>query len=535
MKEILIAVKNKIAMNLGNATYVCANSDYRVVFDFDAEWEEHPVKTARFKYNGMYQEVVFSGSVCNMPVIRDARLIYIGVYAGNLQTSTPAVVHASQSILSGDAAHDAPAEDVYNQLVALVESGVLKGPDGKSAYELAVENGYIGSETDWLASLHGAPGKTPVYGVDYGTPDQITGIAGKAAEILKLDVNQIKNDISNLRFGDPYDGVDLTAKFAGEISGYSDPGAWIRARIRANNFDGIHVNDYLPFVTTNGLNFKARILGIDPYYEYGYFAVGHHIDFICEELWPTLHPINPVNYNNGLIPTENVTSDGTATQYVLTKPMYGVEKVTLSGTDLTGCTYDKDTYTLTFSTAPAAGTMVVTGTGSKHPWLASDAYLYVNSLAGHVANGTGVNPAIKRVDYTNDGIYHYLPDWLKAVIIEKRFLLNERYSTSGVLSDENSWSWVNLGKLWFPTEVEVYGCPVWGSKGGHGLGGSIQYPYFVGNMRRMKKRNGGRHNWWLLSPYTDTTYWCYVHNSGYAASYVASYDLVAAPVCFRIG
>ena len=198
MKEILIAVKNKIAMNLGNATYVCDNSDYRVVFDFDAEWEEHPVKTARFKYNGMYQEVVFSGSVCNMPVIRDARLIYIGVYAGNLQTSTPAVVHASQSILSGDPAHEKPEEDVYNQLVKLVESGVLKGPDGKSAYELAVENGYIGSETDWLSSLHGAPGKTPEYGVDYGTQEQIAGIAGKAAEALRPELNKLKDDLSAL-------------------------------------------------------------------------------------------------------------------------------------------------------------------------------------------------------------------------------------------------------------------------------------------------------------------------------------------------
>ena len=152
MKEILIAVKNKIAMNLGNATYVCDNSDYRVVFDFDAEWDEHPVKTARFKYNGTFQEAVFTGNVCDMPVIRDTRLISVGVYAGNLQTSTPAVVHAFRSILSGDAVHDEPAEDVYNQLVELVESGVMQGPDGKSAYELAVENGYIGSETDWLAS-----------------------------------------------------------------------------------------------------------------------------------------------------------------------------------------------------------------------------------------------------------------------------------------------------------------------------------------------------------------------------------------------
>ena len=337
-----------------------------------------------------------------------------------------------------------------------------------------------------------------------------------------------------LRFGDPYDGVDLTAKFAGEIAGYSDPGAWIRSRIRANNFDGIHVNDYIPFTTTNGLNFKARILGIDPYYEYSDYSVGHHIDWACEELWPTLHPINPVNYNNGLIPTENVTSDGTATQYVLTKPMYGVAKVTLSGTDLTGWTYDKDTYTLTFSTAPAAGTMVVTGIGSEYPWLSCDAYLYANSLAGHVPNGTGVNPAIKRVDYTNDGIYHYLPDWLKSVIIDKRVLLGKRYSTSGVLSNENGFGWVNLGKLWFPAEMEVYGCPVWGNKD-HGVSGFIQYPYFVSNTRRVKKRNGSRYYWWLLSPHIGTANWCCVGNNNVATFYGASYTNGAAPVCFRIG
>ena len=351
-----------------------------------------------------------------------------------------------------------------------------------------------------------------------------------------VELRRVKDDISNLRFGDPYDGVDLTSKFADEISGYTDPGAWVRARIRANNFNGIHVNDYIPFTTTNGLSFKARVAGIDPYYEYGDSDVGHHIDFICEELWPTLHQINQANYNNELIPAENVASDGTSTQYVITKPMYGVAKVTLSGTDLTGWTYDKDTYTLTFSAAPAAGTMVVTGTGSEHPWLASDAYLYVNSLAGHVANGTGLNPAIKRVDYTNDGIYHYLPDWLKAAIIAKQFQLNKRYSTSGVLSDENGSGWANLGKLWLPTEVEVYGCPVWGSKGGNGLGGSIQYPYFVGNMRRLKKRNGIRYYWWLLSPYTNTSGWCYVYDSGNAYySYSASADWIAAPICFRIG
>ena len=35
------------------------------------------------------------------------------------------------------------------------------GLDGKSAYEIAVEHGYIGTEEEWLASLHGKDGITP--------------------------------------------------------------------------------------------------------------------------------------------------------------------------------------------------------------------------------------------------------------------------------------------------------------------------------------------------------------------------------------
>ena len=44
----------------------------------------------------------------------------------------------------------------------------------------------------------GADGKTPEYGVDYGTPEQIADIAQHAAGILQPDVNQIKDDLSKL-------------------------------------------------------------------------------------------------------------------------------------------------------------------------------------------------------------------------------------------------------------------------------------------------------------------------------------------------
>lgn len=48
-------------------------------------------------------------------------------------------------------------------------------PDGLSAYELAVNNGFEGSEAEWLESLNGKDGtdgkdgKTPVKGEDYFT------------------------------------------------------------------------------------------------------------------------------------------------------------------------------------------------------------------------------------------------------------------------------------------------------------------------------------------------------------------------------
>lgn len=42
----------------------------------------------------------------------------------------------------------------------------------------------------------GADGKTPEYGVDYGTQEQIAGIAQSAAEILQPEIKQIKDDLS---------------------------------------------------------------------------------------------------------------------------------------------------------------------------------------------------------------------------------------------------------------------------------------------------------------------------------------------------
>jgi len=49
-----------------------------------------------------------------------------------------------------------------------------RGPAGKTAYEIAVDNGFSGTQAEWLASLKG---KTPEKGVDYFTPEDIKEIA----------------------------------------------------------------------------------------------------------------------------------------------------------------------------------------------------------------------------------------------------------------------------------------------------------------------------------------------------------------------
>ena len=66
-----------------------------------------------------------------------------------------------------------------------------RGENGKSAYELAVEHGFAGSVTQWLASLKGEKGidgvrgpeglagkdgYTPVKGTDYWTAEDRQGI-----------------------------------------------------------------------------------------------------------------------------------------------------------------------------------------------------------------------------------------------------------------------------------------------------------------------------------------------------------------------
>lgn len=127
-KTIEIQVKEKIAKNMSpEIVYVCGNSDYTVKFAFDEDWVEE-AKTARFSYdNGLYLDVPFNGDECAFPKIISANFVNVGVYAGDLRTSTDAYVSARKGTLSKNGVPAAPANDVYAQIMELINAGKIKG------------------------------------------------------------------------------------------------------------------------------------------------------------------------------------------------------------------------------------------------------------------------------------------------------------------------------------------------------------------------------------------------------------------------
>ena len=81
-----------------------------------------------------------------------------------------------------------------------------------------------------------------------------------------------------------YEGVDLTMRFAEEIAQFPNPWRWIKTRIAAVNFDGLHVGDYIPIYIGDQL-IKMQIAGVDTYYNCD--SQMHHIDWISKECFDT--------------------------------------------------------------------------------------------------------------------------------------------------------------------------------------------------------------------------------------------------------
>ncbi len=286
-----------------------------------------------------------------------------------------------------------------------------------------------------------------------------------------------------------YEGVNLETKFATEIAAAGNVYAWLNNRKNAGNFEGIHVGDYFSVSLSAGTvagysiaaqTFKCRIVGINTYKSCADTNIGNMFYVISDEVINTAIKWNPTDNNNG-----------TASQ--------------------------------------------------NKPWLASAAYAVLNGVNNYTTSAYG--NAAHGANASAKGILQLLPSTLQSVLKQKRNLLDNRYSSSGLLTGSTGWDWTDMGKLWLPNEVEVYGCGIrsnlsqtsgfWFPEAGL----SIQFPWFANNCEHRVKRNssGARCSWWLSAPASiNTTSVCYVNNSGDAGSLNATYSSIFLPLCFCI-
>ena len=141
------------------------------------------------------------------------------------------------------------------------------------------------------------------------------------------------------------------------------------------------------------------------------------------------------------------------------------------------------------ASAPVAVAKTVAG-------VANDSFLMWNTTNTNQGTADQKNPYLgSNLKAWEKAFEACLPEGLTKYLLTQRVLLEERYSASGPLSDSNSWSWQDIGKVWSPSEMEVYGCPVWGTKG-YSVGFDCQFDLFRDTAHRI---NGNRYAWWLRS------------------------------------
>ena len=137
-------------------------------FTFDGDWKRFHKVVQFSQCDEVYCVVLGTeGTTLYLPAELHAGAAKMAVFGYDTESDTtvrattvPVTLNIRESGFEGDDPPIPPTSDLYAQLLKRIEDAE-HGLDGKSAYEIAVEHGYVGTEEEWLASLHGKDGITP--------------------------------------------------------------------------------------------------------------------------------------------------------------------------------------------------------------------------------------------------------------------------------------------------------------------------------------------------------------------------------------
>ena len=214
-------------------------------------------------------------------------------------------------------------------------------------------------------------------------------------------INEIIDDTSDVAKNGTYRGVDLTVKFADEITAAGSVTAWLHARCQAGNFTGINPFDYFWDTTvaqtvdgksvTAGTERKCIIAGVDMYYNSGNPAMPHHLTIFA----------------------------GVTSSYVVFNPT----------ANNNGSSYN------------------------ANPWKASKLYAVLNGVDNSATNNIGA----VGFDGTGGCYLNTFSTALRNIMVEQYCYLPSRYAASSTYTN-NTWYAMNgRGMLFVPSEMEMYG------------------------------------------------------------------------------
>ena len=195
----------------------------KIHFVFDNNWKPMH-KVVQFTQDEITYNTVLGteNTSCFLPAELTAGTVKMSLFGYDAEatetvraTTIVKTLHIRQSGFDGENETPIPpTPDLYQQLLQKISE---KGKDGKSAYEIAVEYGFVGTETEWLESLKGVDGKDGVNGKDGcdgrngadGLPGR-DGIDGKSAYIIAVEhgFTGTENEwLQSLKGADGRDGI----------------------------------------------------------------------------------------------------------------------------------------------------------------------------------------------------------------------------------------------------------------------------------------------------------------------------------------
>lgn len=320
----------------------------------------------------------------------------------------------------------------------------------------------------------------------------VSSLSGQVASIAE-NVNSLTTTVQEIQTSfNTISGNNLEEVFNGQFgsgTNYANIWALLKAKINSGDYSQIRVGDYVT-LKYNNIEYNATVAGINFYTGMRQPTltgsvvryIKKHIDFICDRLW------------------EGYANDG----------LKGKQKISQS-------TYDRN------PNWPRGSSGISPSDYSEYldRWTNSYLYGFLNKAKyWYITSG---NMNLNSENFTTGNSPLELLG-LKNIVSDKYGYI-DKYDNTGTY-------WINFGKLWLPTELEITGQTIFGAESSCCSG---QYPLFQYKRGFFSNNSDVTDYFYTLTKVRDnTSKYVAINRFNLSPQQMQGYTYLNFPICFRI-